>query len=841
VGSDGGGFDLGSTTITMQPTLVAPDLVASEGHFQGPNGQVDWRVETTLMDGVPTVFNTLHLSSSSPLGNMRFINYLDEDVAGPDDDILLTAGAPGQPDFRAFTLDDGQRVGFSQGGVYQPGPGLVNATYEGWAADQFPQLVEDITGAGTSYTVGGNIDTSDLPPFNDPELGQAFGPADITTAFAWRVNPTATSATITSFLELVPQDPGFGDPTFIGVQTVGQGGSGDRWEVGLAGNSLPTKSPGDLLNRIVTGLPLRNDIIPAAADSDSNGVREVLADVAVARSRQYLDVEPGETVRFVTLTIFGHQPGSLVSPPPPLGTIEGVKFEDSDGDGVRDPGESGVSGFQIFADLNQNGVLDSGEPSDTTDSSGAYAFLVSPGTHRVREVVPSGWSQTFPASGFHTVNVAGPGAVASGINFGNQRDLGRIEGLKWDDVNGNGVFDPSESGLSDVTIFLDENDDGQLNFGEPTAVTDSFGDYVFSNLAPGDYIVREVVPSGRQQTFPDDGAHHVTVSGGETHSGIDFGNQAAAGAISGFVWNDLNRNELFEQSEFRIAMITVFVDLDEDGQLDQGEPQASTNSQGMYTISNVPAGSHLVREVVPSDFVQTFPPSGFHSVSVFAGQTTSDVNFGNVRGEIRGVKFSDSNGDGVQGPQEFGLSGVTIYLDLDDDAVLDPSEPQTLTDSSGGYVFQNLAPGPYVVREIVPQGFLQTSPGGDGARRPILTAGEIESGQDFGNQPGGGEADPLAALVTPEDVDRNGVVDLRDLIAVIAAVRAGQENDYAAEADDPVDVTGDQRLLLNDVLRVVQELRRLSASSTDGEGEPEDPFDPLAPTLDLLADDVRRR
>ncbi len=38
-------------------------------------------------------------------------------------------------------------------------------------------------------------------------MGTIYGPEDITTAFAWDVSPTATSAVITSFLELIPQDP----------------------------------------------------------------------------------------------------------------------------------------------------------------------------------------------------------------------------------------------------------------------------------------------------------------------------------------------------------------------------------------------------------------------------------------------------------------------------------------------------------------------------------------------------------------------------------------------------------------------------------------------------------
>ncbi|MDX1948229.1 MAG: DVUA0089 family protein [Pirellulaceae bacterium] len=206
-GPNGLAIPLNATTITTPPTLISPDLVVSEGTFPGANGIVNWRVETTLNNGQPTVFNTLILNSTQPFGALRFINYLDEDVLGVSDDLLYQVGSPGQANFRLFTLDNAQRVGFSQGGTYTAGPGLVNATYDGFAADRFADLRTAIQGPGTTYSPTGNIDTVDLPAFTDPALGVVNGLADITTAMAWTINPTATTATITTFLELVATAP----------------------------------------------------------------------------------------------------------------------------------------------------------------------------------------------------------------------------------------------------------------------------------------------------------------------------------------------------------------------------------------------------------------------------------------------------------------------------------------------------------------------------------------------------------------------------------------------------------------------------------------------------------
>ncbi|MGH7134209.1 MAG: hypothetical protein ACREHD_00630, partial [Pirellulales bacterium] len=110
---------------------------------------------------------------------------------------------PGQPGFQVFTIDGPQRVGLSQSGVYSAGAQLVNATYNGWAADRFDDLETNIISRTQTFSVAGNINTANLTPFIDPQLGRAYGPADQTTAFAWTLNATATNSTVTTFLNEV--------------------------------------------------------------------------------------------------------------------------------------------------------------------------------------------------------------------------------------------------------------------------------------------------------------------------------------------------------------------------------------------------------------------------------------------------------------------------------------------------------------------------------------------------------------------------------------------------------------------------------------------------------------
>ena len=95
-----------------------------------------------------------------------------------------------------------------------------------------------------------------------------------------------------------------------------------------------------------------------------------------------------------------------------------------------------------------------------------------------------------------------------------------------------------EPGLEGVTIYLDLNDDGQLDDGERRTVTDVNGRYALTDVEPGTYAVREVIPDGSEQTFPvatdgRSGAHVVTLMMQEIRDDVDFGNREAAVAPAG--------------------------------------------------------------------------------------------------------------------------------------------------------------------------------------------------------------------------------------------------------------------------------------------------------------------
>ena len=85
---------------------------------------------------------------------------------------------------------------------------------------------------------------------------------------------------------------------------------------------------------------------------------------------------------------------------------------------------AGLPGWKIYLDLNENGTLDAGEPSDVTDMSGRYEFIgLEAGTYKVREVMQPGWMQIFPgAPDFQHVVALAADEVIDNINFQNVPD-----------------------------------------------------------------------------------------------------------------------------------------------------------------------------------------------------------------------------------------------------------------------------------------------------------------------------------------------------------------------------------------------------------------------------------
>ena len=122
---------------------------------------------------------------------------------------------------------------------------------------------------------------------------------------------------------------------------------------------------------------------------------------------------------------------------------------------------------------------------------------------------------------------------------------------------------------------------------------------------------------------PED-AYLVTVLGEQQVFGLDFGN-FRNGRITGTKFEDHNC-----ETSVEVEGITIYLDLDDDGEHDPNEPFEVTDANGAYEFTNVPPGTYSVREVITPPFTQSFPETFRHIVTISqTNQTVSDIDFGN--------------------------------------------------------------------------------------------------------------------------------------------------------------------------------------------------------------------
>ncbi len=104
------------------------------------------------------------------------------------------------------------------------------------------------------------------------------------------------------------------------------------------------------------------------------------------------------------------------------------------------------------------------------------------------------------------------------------------------------------------------------------------------------------------------------------------------------------------------------------------------------------------------------------------------------KGAISGIVFQDANINRVKDVNELALSGWTIFLDANDNSILDTGEFSTVTDAFGNYQFSDLIPGSYNVREILQSNWeLSTPRGGNGKHAVTISGGDQIEGLSFGN------------------------------------------------------------------------------------------------------------
>jgi hypothetical protein len=306
---------------------------------------------------------------------------------------------------------------------------------------------------------------------------------------------------------------------------------------------------------------------------------------------------------------------------------------------------------------------------------------------------------------------------------------GTISGLKFNDLNANGVMDANEPGLPGWTVYVDYNNDGVFESAtEPSAVTGPGGTYTIAAVTPGTWNVREVSQSGWTNSFPATSDifgrfQQVTVPADGSVLGVDFGNFERT-SVHGYKFNDLNGNGL-DNADPRLAGWTIVL-VGTDGQGNPVLTSTITGLNGEYAFTGLAPGSYTVSEQGQTGWTRTTGGATFTLTSgqervafvgeagvLLPGQTevlTAGLGFGNYeRTSVHGYKFNDLNGNGLDNTDPR-LAGWTIVL-VGTDGQGNPVSTSTITGVNGEYAFTGLAPGSYTVSEQAQTGWTRTTGG----------------------------------------------------------------------------------------------------------------------------------
>ncbi len=204
---------------------------------------------------------------------------------------------------------------------------------------------------------------------------------------------------------------------------------------------------------------------------------------------------------------------------------------------------------------------------------------------------------------------------------------GAVTGTVFVDTNRDGVQGTGETGLAGVTVFNDKNSNGVLDAGETSTTSTATGTYSLA-IGAGTQRVVAVPPTNYRGSSA---AKTVTVSAAGA-TGVDLGLSQIQAGVTGTKWADLDGDGFRDTNEPGIQGVFIYIDLDQDARIDIGEPRATTDANGNFSLNFPGPGTYRVREVVEPGFVQTLPGPAANNeyIVTFDGTPVSDLNFANL-------------------------------------------------------------------------------------------------------------------------------------------------------------------------------------------------------------------
>lgn len=196
-----------------------------------------------------------------------------------------------------------------------------------------------------------------------------------------------------------------------------------------------------------------------------------------------------------------------------------------------------------------------------------------------------------------------------------------ICGVVFNDVNGNGVQDTSELGMSGGTVYVNNQMYAPVNAHGEYVLVLPVGTYTLYYCAPTGYTF--TIPVNTQNpnngTLNNCATYTISTTGGH-HCGYNFGLQNNNATICGLVYNDANNNHQVDNGETGISNVHVILTSANGNVLN-----AYTNANGEYCVT-VPAGTYTIT-VITNNNLGTVTPTSI-TVTVAAGGNSQHNDFG---------------------------------------------------------------------------------------------------------------------------------------------------------------------------------------------------------------------
>ncbi|MEE9224195.1 MAG: SdrD B-like domain-containing protein [Thermoplasmata archaeon] len=296
------------------------------------------------------------------------------------------------------------------------------------------------------------------------------------------------------------------------------------------------------------------------------------------------------------------------------------------------------------------------------------------------------------------------------VKKGKVKPTPELKLCKFEDLNGNGLWDADEPGIPGWTFTVTDpipitNTLYTGNDGCIVVDVSLDGFYTIEEEMRTDWAVTATIVNGAPVTPTQ--SVMIEVDGKESLSySVSFGNFECF-EVNGHKYNDLNGNGLLDTNEPGIAGwgITLYQSLD--GFTWTEFTTTTTDANGFYSFDVCEGGQFKVVEDDPEGWEPTGPTS--FTFTAVSGTDQGPFDFLNFECfTVDGYKYEDMNGNGAWDAGDAGIEGWTITL-YKMGAGGWEEVASTTTDSMGYYSFSICAGGEYKVVEEARDGWVATS------------------------------------------------------------------------------------------------------------------------------------